>query len=237
MEKMKARPESFERNTFPRRRKTRGRLDTPAHLGSAADFNVGIHIGVHDTNRSETEFVLDTRGVDCFHLKPVVTRTQRRTLEGMIGLQLRVIANGSKCVPRSIHSLAADLGVFKRRARPCGDHLARDRIVSLGWDGESDFVGGRLGSNLHDLRFVLRRRSGIKSVAILHTARRTLLEPHFAHRMLDQPSRAHVVRTGLKIRYAEVAQVVSDCSTEAGNLFSSPRLKLDAQSHDLKALN
>src|SRR5580698_6163713 len=154
----------------------------------------------------------------------------------MIGLQLHVVANGSECVPGGLHSLAADFGVFKRRARLCRDHLACDRVVSLGRYGESDFVGGRLGSELHDLCFVHRRCSGIKSIAILHAARWTLLEPSCPHRMLDQTSRAHIVRTGWKIRHAEVAQVVSDCSTESGNLFSSSRPKLDAQSHDLKAL-
>ena len=139
--------------------------------------------------------------------------------------------------PARIHPLAADLGIFRRQSPRSGKNLARDRVVSFCRDRESDVVGGQLGTDSQHLRFVQRRRSGIESVAILHAACRTLLESHCLHRMLDQTTRAHVVRTGRKIRHAEVAQIVRDGPSGCGNLFSSTGLKVDAQSEDLKALH
>jgi len=55
--------------------------------------------------------------------------------------------------------------------------------------------------------------------------------------MLNQTARAHVVRTGRKIRQTEVAEIVSDCSTGSRDLFLPTRLKVDAQSEDLKTLD
>ena len=98
-------------------------------------------------------------------------------------------------------------------------------------------IRDRLGADFQHFRFVQRRRSGIERVAIMHAAGRTLLESHGPHRMLDQTTRARVVRAGRKIRYAEVAQIVSDGPSGKGNLFSPTWLKADAQSEDLKALH
>src|ERR1035438_9398976 len=71
----------------------------------------------------------------------------------------------------------------------------------------------------------------------MHTACRTLLESHCLHRVLDQTTRAHVVRTWRKIRHAEIAEIVSDGLSGSGNLFSSTWLKVDAESEGLKALH
>ena len=43
--------------------------------------------------------------------------------------------------------------------------------------------------------------------------------------------------TGRKVRHAKVAEIVSDCPRGCSNLFLSARLKVDAQSENLKALN
>jgi hypothetical protein len=53
--------------------------------------------------------------------------------------------------------------------------------------------------------------------------------------MLDQTTGADEVRTGLKIRQAEVTQIVSDGSTNGGNLFLPTWQKVDAQSKELDA--
>src|ERR1017187_1508900 len=71
----------------------------------------------------------------------------------------------------------------------------------------------------------------------MHAACRTLLESHCLHRVLDQTTRAHVVRTWRKIRHAEIAEIVSDSLSGSGNLFSSTWLKVDAESEGLKALH
>ena len=71
----------------------------------------------------------------------------------------------------------------------------------------------------------------------MHAACRALLESDFSHRLMDETTRTHIVRTRGQIRQAEVAEIVRDGPAGSGDLFSATRLKVDAQSKDLKALD